>query len=227
MSHELRSPLHTIIGFADLLREELKGPLNEDQKRYIRHILGDSEHLLALINDILDLSKIEAGGFQLRQEDFDAHGAVEEVVTSLQARFAAKGIHLETRVGESLQVHADHVRFKQVLHNLLSNAIKFTPEGGRVSVAASLRGGFIEIAVRDTGVGIPREEHAAVFDKFHQVGATTKGVREGTGLGLPITRALVEHHGGSIWLDSEVGRGSCFTVTFPTASSGNAASSAR
>jgi PAS domain S-box-containing protein len=223
MSHELRSPLHTIIGFADLLREELKGPLNEDQKRYVRHILGDSEHLLALINDILDLSKIEAGGLQLRREVFDARGAMEEVMSSLQPRFEAKRIHFTLNVEESLAVHADQLRFKQVLHNLLSNAIKFTPEGGRVTVTAKLRGGFAEIGVRDTGVGIPREEHHSIFDKFHQVGATTKGLREGTGLGLPITRALVEHHGGNIWLDSEPGRGSCFTVTFPKASSGSTA----
>jgi PAS domain S-box-containing protein len=223
MSHELRSPLHTIIGFADLLREELKGPLNEDQTRYIRHILGDSEHLLALINDILDLSKIEAGGLHLRQEVFEAHGPLEEVMTSLQPRFDAKRILVETHLTGSLAVMADQLRFKQVLHNLLSNAIKFTPEGGRISVMAKLDGGFVEIAVRDTGVGIPREEHDSIFDKFHQVGATTKGVREGTGLGLPITRALVEHHGGTISVDSEPGQGSCFTVTFPAAASGHTA----
>jgi PAS domain S-box-containing protein len=217
MSHELRSPLHTIIGFADLLEEELKGPLNEDQQRYIRHILRDSNHLLALINDILDLSKIEAGGLQLRWEIFDARGAIEEVLSSVRPQVDAKSIRLETRIGEDLALHADHLRFKQVLYNLLSNAVKFTPDGGKIGIAATRRGGFIEIPVSDTGVGIPREEHQTVFDKFHQVGSTTKGVREGTGLGLPITRALVEHHGGRIWLESEPGKGSCFTVTFPAA----------
>ncbi len=217
MSHELRSPLHTIIGFADLLDEELRGPLNEDQRRYISHILRDSRHLLALINDILDLSKIEAGGLQLRWEIFDVRGAIEEVISSVRPLVDAKSIRLEARIGEALSMHADHLRFKQVLFNLLSNAVKFTPDGGRIAITATRRGNFIEIPVEDTGVGIPKEEQEIVFDKFHQVGATTKGVREGTGLGLPITRALVEHHGGRIWLESEPGRGSCFTVTFPAA----------
>jgi PAS domain S-box-containing protein len=217
MSHELRSPLHTIIGFADLLKEELKGPLNTDQKRYVSHILSDSEHLLTLINDILDLSKIEAGGLQLRLQNFDARGAIEEVLSSVQPQVDAKGIHLELHIGDTLTLHADHVRFKQVLYNLLSNAIKFTPNSGKIGVNAVQIGSFIEIAVRDTGVGIPQSEQEAIFDKFHQVGSTSKGVREGTGLGLPITRALVEHHGGRVRLDSEPGRGSCFTVTFPAA----------
>jgi len=217
MSHELRSPLHTIIGFADLLKEELKGPLNGDQKRYIQHILGDSEHLLALINDILDLSKIEAGGLQLRWEDFDVRGTAEDVVASVQPQAQAKLLQLDLHVNEALKVHADHLRFKQVLVNLLSNAIKFTPNGGNINVEARQHGRFIEISVHDTGIGIPKEEHESVFDKFHQAASTTKGVREGTGLGLPITRALVEHHGGRIWLESEPGRGSCFTVTFPAA----------
>lgn len=224
MSHELRSPLHTIIGFTDLLREELKGPLNEDQHRYVNHILNDSQHLLALINDILDLSKIEAGGLQLRWEVFDTAAAVEDVISSVRPQIQTKHIQLATDLGENLALHADHLRFKQVLYNLLSNAVKFTPEGGRIEVRAARRGDFIEIAVRDNGIGIAKEEHAAVFDKFHQAGATTKGVREGTGLGLPITRALVEHHGGRIWLESEPGRGSCFTVTFPAA--GNQTSAA-
>jgi PAS domain S-box-containing protein len=224
MSHELRSPLHTIIGFADLLGEELKGPLNEDQKRYVHHILGDSQHLLALINDILDLSKIEAGGLQLRREIFDTASAIEEVISSVRPQIQAKSIHLAATIAEDLALHADHLRFKQVLYNLLTNATKFTPEGGKIGITAVRRGEFIEIAVSDTGIGIPKEEHESVFDKFHQVGATTKGVREGTGLGLPITRALVEHHGGRIWLESEPGRGSCFTATFPAAANQSARS---
>jgi PAS domain S-box-containing protein len=215
MSHELRSPLHTIIGFADLLAEELKGPLNTDQKRFMAHILTDSQHLLALINDILDLSKIEAGGLQLRYETFPADQAIEEVVDTIRPQLEAKSIHLQTAVSDGLTLHADHLRVKQVLLNLLSNAVKFTPDRGRIGITAGRRGGFVEIAVRDSGIGIPKEEQESVFDKFHQVGATTKGVREGTGLGLPITRALVEHHGGRIRLESEPGRGSCFTVSFP------------
>lgn len=217
MSHELRSPLHTVIGFADLLQEELKGPLNSDQKRFMQHILGDSQHLLALINDILDLSKIEAGGLRLKLDTFDSAGAIEEAISSLRVQIESKGIQLETNLAQDVAIRADRLRFKQVLFNLLSNAMKFTPEAGFIRVSSQLQEGFIEIAVCDTGVGIPKSEHETIFDKFHQVGATTKGVREGTGLGLPITRALVEHHGGKIRVTSEPGQGSCFTCTFPLA----------
>ena len=217
MSHELRSPLHTIIGFADLLHEELKGPLNSDQQRFIQHILSDSQHLLALINDILDLSKIEAGGLRLKMETFDSASAIDEVVSSLRPQLDVKGLNLATDLAGDVAIHADHLRFKQVLVNLLSNSVKFTPQGGTITVSSKSSGEFAEIAVCDTGVGIPESEHESVFDKFHQVGATTKGVREGTGLGLPITRALVEHHGGKIRLTSAPGQGSCFTCTFPLA----------
>jgi signal transduction histidine kinase len=215
MSHELRSPLHTIIGFADLLEEGVKGPLNTDQLRFIRHIVSDSQHLLSLINDILDLSKIEAGGLRLKLETFDSASAIEDAVASQRPQMDAKAIRLDLDLTPELPIVADHLRFRQVMLNLLSNALKFTPENGRISIATERREDFAEISVCDTGVGIPASEHQSVFDKFHQVGATTRGVREGTGLGLPITRALVEHHGGRIWLDSEPGRGSCFTCTFP------------
>ena len=217
MSHELRSPLHTIIGFADLLKEELKGPLNEDQARYVQHILSDSQHLLALINDILDLSKIEAGRLHLQLQIFDVAGAVNEVVSSLAPQLSIKNLQLEVSGTEELQLHADPLRFRQVLYNLLSNAVKFTPDGGQIRITAKRLRDFIEVSVSDTGVGIAREEHESVFDKFQQVGVTLKGVREGTGLGLPITRALVEHHGGHIHLESEPGKGSCFTFTLPAA----------
>jgi PAS domain S-box-containing protein len=215
MSHGLRAPLHTIIGFADLLAEELKGPLNDQQKHFVRHILDDSQHLLELVNDILDLSKIQAGELQLRWEIFDASAAIEEVVSSFRSQVQAKSIRLETQVGESPALHADHLRFKQVLYNLLSNAIKFTPEGGAIRIAATPRDNFIEIAVSDTGIGIPKEQHEAVFDGFHQVSKTAKSGQAGTGLGLSITRALVEQHGGRIWLESEHGQGSRFILTIP------------
>jgi len=218
MSHELRSPLQTIIGFGDLLAEELKGSLNDDQRKYVRHILDDSRHLLALINDILDLSKIEAGGLQLRWESFDTAGAIEEVISLVRQRVEAKSIRLETSIRESLQLHADYLRFKQVLYNLLSNAIKFTPNGGHINIEAKPTGEFAEIAVTDNGIGIPDEQHEAIFNKFHQLGAMNRGYREGTGLRLPITRALVENHGGRIWLKSKPGQGSCFAFTIPTAS---------
>jgi PAS domain S-box-containing protein len=215
MSHELRTPLHTIIGFAELLAEELEGPLNEKQQRFMNHIHTDSIHLLALINDILDISKIESGRLELRRETFDIDGVLQEVLSSVLQQATAKSIAIETSLSLPRTIFADRLRVKQVLFNLLSNALKFTPEGGRVRIDAAVRDGLIEISVSDTGIGIAKEQHEAVFDKFYQVGSTTKGVREGTGLGLAITKALVEEHGGGIWLESEPGKGSRFTFTIP------------
>jgi PAS domain S-box-containing protein len=217
ISHELRSPLHTIIGFSELLDEQLEGPLNEKQKRFVSHIQKDSLHLLDLINDILDLSKIEAGKLDLHLETCDALDAVREVLSSIGPRANAKQISVELKSCASLRVYADRLRFKQILLNLLSNAVKFTPEAGRVSVECSEHHGFAEFSVSDTGLGIPEQEHETIFDKFYQVGSTTKGVREGTGLGLAITKHLVEEHGGHISVASEVGQGSRFTFTVPLA----------
>lgn len=217
VSHELRSPLHTIIGFSELLAEQLDGPLNEKQKRFVDHIHRDSLHLLELINDILDLSKIEAGRLDLHLEAFDARSAVQEVLSSIAAVADAKQILLRFPSCPSLNVYADRLRLKQILLNLLSNAVKFTPEGGTVSVECSEENNFAQFCVTDTGLGIPELEHQSIFNKFYQVGATTKGVREGTGLGLAITKHLVEQHGGRIWVESEPGRGSRFTFTLPLA----------
>jgi PAS domain S-box-containing protein len=216
MSHELRTPLQVIIGFADLLAEEVEGPLTGKQKRSVAHILDGSQHLLKLLNDILDLSKIEAGEMRLRLGFFDTADAIKEMVTSVQLQVKAKSILLETSTNGCQMLHADPLRFKQILGNLLGNAIKFTPVGGRISITATLRNGFIEIRVSDTGIGIAKEEQEAVFDKFHQVGATISGPQPGTGLGLSITRALVEGHGGRIWLESESGKGSHFIFTIPS-----------
>jgi PAS domain S-box-containing protein len=215
MSHELRTPLHTIIGFAELLAEELEGPLNPKQKRFMDHIHADSVHLLALINDILDISKIESGRLGLRREAFDMAATVEEILGSVRPQAAGKSIAIETSLSLPAATVADRLRVKQILFNLLSNALKFTPDGGSIRVDAGVRDGLIEVSVSDTGIGIARDQHEAVFDKFYQVGSTTKGVREGTGLGLPITKALVEEHGGSISLESEPGKGSRFTFTIP------------
>jgi PAS domain S-box-containing protein len=215
MSHELRTPLHTVIGFSELLSEELEGPLNDKQKRFVGHIHKDSLHLLELINDILDLSKIEAGRLELRREPFDAAAAIEEVLGSIRPQGSAKSIQLTTSISVPAALNADRVRFKQVLFNLLSNAVKFTPQGGRIHVNARALDDVLEVAVTDTGIGIAIEEHASIFNKFHQVGATTKGVREGTGLGLAITKHLVEQHGGHISFKSEPGKGSCFMFTVP------------
>jgi PAS domain S-box-containing protein len=218
MSHELRTPLHTIIGFSELLGEELEGPLNEKQMRFVQHIHKDSLHLLELINDVLDISKIEADRLELRPEAFDFTALIAESLASVRSLAEAKSHTLETASDVPTAVEADRLRIKQVLVNLLSNAIKFTPEGGRIRLEARVQDSFVVVSVRDTGIGIPMEEHESIFEKFHQVGATTKGVREGTGLGLAITKRLVEQHGGGIWVQSQPQQGSTFSFTLPISS---------
>jgi signal transduction histidine kinase len=217
MSHELRTPLHTIIGFSELLTEELKGPLNQDQTRFIHYIQKDAQHLLALINEVLDLSKIEAGSLILNRQTLDLGGVLEEAISSIRPQCHAKSIRIETHIPDSLLVDADSVRLKQIVYNLLSNAVKFTPAGRRIGIDASSAGGFAEISVSDTGIGIPEHEHQSIFDKFHQVVTAASGMREGTGLGLNITKRLVEEHGGRIWLASEPGKGSRFSFRIPSA----------
>ena len=215
MSHERRTPLHTIIGFSELLLEEIEGPLNAKQKRFLGHIKQDSQHLLELINDILDLSKIEAGRLELRHEEFEVAAAVEEVLASVRLAANEKSQSLVSNVAPELLLYADRVRFKEILYNLLSNAVKFTPDYGRIDVTSIAEDKMLITSVCDTGVGIAAEDHARIFDKFQQVGATTKGVREGTGLGLAITKRLTELHKGSIELHSEPAKGSTFIVRLP------------
>jgi signal transduction histidine kinase len=213
MSHELRTPLHTIIGFSDLLIEELKGPLNDDQKKFVGHIQRDSRHLLEIINQVLDLSKIEAGRVELHRQLIDLPRSVEEVLDSIRQQGLDREIRIEASMMDGLTIDADYLRFKQILLNLLSNAVKFSPHGGLIRIDAVRGKNGVEISVSDDGIGIPPEEQESVFDKFHQVGV--KAVREGTGLGLTITRALVEQHGGRIWVSSELNHGSRFTFTIP------------
>ena len=215
MSHELRTPLHTISGFTELLEEEIEGPLNEKQHRFIQHIYKDAQHLLALINDVLDLSKIESGRLELHRDVFPLSEPLEETVSSVRPRAEAKSIEVEVIAPGEIELYADRLRFKQILYNLLSNAIKFTPDGKRVWVEVTANGQFVEVTVADTGIGIPASEHDSVFDKFYQVGQRQAGGHEGTGLGLAITRRLVEEHGGTIRLQSEPGKGSRFTFSIP------------
>ncbi|HEX4228623.1 MAG TPA: ATP-binding protein [Bryobacteraceae bacterium] len=215
MSHELRTPLHTIIGFADLLAEELKGELNANQKRFVGHIQRDSRHLLELINDILDLSKIESGRLELQLETFNAADAIEETVAGLRSLAENKKIAIDEALDRDLEMTADRLRFKEILSNLVSNAIKFTPEEGRIMIECRGHGDGILFVVADTGIGIHSSEQQAIFDKFYQLGPTTRGVREGTGLGLAITKRLVEMHGGKIWVESSPGAGSRFQFTLP------------
>jgi PAS domain S-box-containing protein len=222
MSHELRTPLHTIIGFAELLSEGMEGSLTDKQLRFINHILKDGRHLLDLINDILDLSKIEAGHLELKLEDFEWTEALRDVVATIQPQAVAKDVALKS-ADEMLpqRLCADRVRFKAILYNLLSNAVKFTPSGGKVWVEAAVDEKMLVVSVRDTGIGIPVEQQARIFDKFYQTGMTTKGVREGTGLGLAITKHLVERHGGTITVQSNPGHGSSFTFTIPLEARGS------
>jgi signal transduction histidine kinase len=177
-------------------------------------------HLLELINDVLDLSRIEAGKLRIQREVFDIGTCVEETVASVRPSAEMKSIAIETDIAISTAILADRVRLKQILYNLLSNAVKFTTERGRIRVEACLRDELLEVSVTDTGIGIPKDQQEAIFDKFYQVGSTTKGVREGTGLGLAITRALIEEHGGRISVDSEIGKGSRFTFTIAIGQTG-------
>jgi PAS domain S-box-containing protein len=219
MSHELRTPLHTIIGFTELLSEEAEGPLNEKQKRFLSHVHKDSLHLLELINDILDLSKIEAGRMEIKPTNFNARDAAEEVVESIRPRAQAKSQKLKNQVCDC-EIAADRVRFKEILYNLLINAVKFTPDAGEIAIDSHPDEEFVSFTISDTGVGIARDEQASIFDKFYQAASTTKGIREGTGLGLAITKRLVELHGGTIAVESELGRGSRFTFRVPAGSAG-------
>ncbi len=217
MSHELRTPLNAVIGFSDLLSEQTAGPLNEKQMRYVDHVLAGARHLLQLINDILDLAKVEAGQLALRMESFSLADALPEVLSTIRPLAMNKQIQVESSVAPEIWLHADRIRLKQILYNLLSNAVKFTADGGRVELHARRNGSLVCISVNDNGVGIRPEEHEAIFNEFYQVGTTTKGVKEGTGLGLAISRRLVEAHEGKIWVESEPNRGSRFSFTLPAA----------
>ena len=215
MSHELRTPLNAIIGFSEVLTDRMFGDLNEKQVEYLNDIHASGQHLLSLINDILDLSKIEAGRMELEVTDFDLPMTIENALVLVRERAARKGIELHRSIDERLgQIQADERRIRQVLLNLLSNAIKFTGEGGRVAVEAKPVTDSVEVTVTDTGVGIAPEDQAAVFEEFRQVGTAAKKV-EGTGLGLALSRKYIELHGGRIRVESQVGAGSTFTFTLP------------
>jgi signal transduction histidine kinase len=216
MSHELRTPLNAIIGFSEVLVEKMFGEVNDKQLDYLKDIHSSGRHLLSLINDILDLSKIEAGRMELDIADFDLRSALENAMTLVRERAQRHGIALSLEVERSLgTLQGDERKFKQILLNLLSNAVKFTPEGGKVDVAARPGVGAVEISVSDTGVGIVAEDQKVVFEEFRQVGSDYTRKAEGTGLGLALTKRFVELHGGTIRLESAPGRGSTFTFTIP------------
>ena len=215
MSHELRTPLNAVIGFSDLLTEGTAGPLNSKQERFVNHIRQGSGHLLQLINDILDLSRIEAGQLEIRCEDFSIGDAIPEVLSNIRPLAMAKNIQIQQRLPPDLGVFADRVRFKQILYNLLSNAVKFTPKDGQIAVACAAEKNVVSISVTDTGIGIRPEDQAVIFDEFRQVAGPGASTEEGTGLGLAITKRLVEQQRGQIFVESSLGRGSRFTFTLP------------
>jgi len=216
MSHELRTPLNAIIGFSEVLAERMFGDVNEKQAEYLQDILASGRHLLSLINDILDLSKVEAGRLELELGRFHLPTALENALTLVRERASRHGIALEVSVDEDLgEILGDERKIRQILLNLLSNAVKFTPEGGRVGVTATPADGVITIAVSDTGIGIAPEDQATIFEEFRQVGCENARKREGTGLGLTLAKKFVELHGGQIGVRSQVGQGSTFTFTLP------------
>jgi signal transduction histidine kinase len=215
MSHELRTPLNAVIGFSEVLGERMFGELNEKQEEYLKDIYASGQHLLSLINDILDLSKIEAGRLELELADFHLLQAIENALVLVRERALRHGITLEQAIDPRLgEIRGDERKVKQVLLNLLSNAIKFTPDGGRINVRAVPRDASVEVSVSDTGVGIAPADQEAIFEEFRQVGTAAKKV-EGAGLGLTLSRKFVELHGGRIWVDSQLGTGSTFTFTIP------------
>jgi signal transduction histidine kinase len=216
MSHELRTPLNAIIGFSEALMDRMFGDMNEKQLEYQKDIHESGKHLLSLINDILDLSKIEAGRMELELSTFHLPTAVSNAVTLIRERALRHSITLGVDIDERLgDFQADERKFKQIMLNLLSNAVKFTPDGGKVDICARTLDGKVEVAVRDTGIGIAPEDQPAVFEEFRQVGRDQVRKAEGTGLGLALTKRFVELHGGAIRLESTPGKGSTFAFTLP------------
>lgn len=219
MSHELRTPLNAIIGFSEVLRDKLCGDLNDEQMEFSMDIHSSGQHLLQMINDILDLSKIESGKLELKYEEFEIGGAVDAVLITLKGIASKKSLAIETTLhNPAARLFADPVKFKQILYNLFSNAIKFTPENGKITIhtaAIKEEKDCIEVEVTDTGIGIAPEDYPKIFVEFSQVDSSHSRKYEGTGLGLALTKKLVELHGGKIGFESRVGIGSTFRFTLP------------
>ena len=218
MSHELRTPLNAIIGFSEILQDQAFGPLNQKQNRYVTNILTSGKNLLALVNDVLDLSKVEAGKMELSLENFDAQVAINDVLNIVMVMAEKKQIGLSLRTGDAPQIKADRGKFKQILYNLLSNAIKFTPEGGSVEIQTHEAEDYIEIAVIDNGVGIDPADHERIFEEFRMLDSTLTKKQQGTGLGLALSRRLAQLHGGTVRVQSVLTQGSVFTLVLPAAS---------
>jgi signal transduction histidine kinase len=224
MSHELRTPLNAILGFSEVLTERMFGDLNPKQEEYLRDIHTSGQHSLSLINDILDLSKVEAGRLELELASFNLPMAVENALTLVRERATRHGITLDQAIDDRVgDIVADERKVKQILLNLLSNAVKFTPAGGRILVTATATDDAITLSVSDTGIGIAPEDQATIFEEFRQVGRDDARKQEGTGLGLTLAKKFVELHGGQIGVQSQVGQGSTFTFTLPLRPKGTSA----
>jgi signal transduction histidine kinase len=218
MSHELRTPLNAIIGFSQVLRDEMVGSVNEKQAEYLDDIISSGNHLLSLINDVLDLSKVEAGQVELEVHPFSLREALERGVVMVRERATEDGVRVAFVADPEVDVvDGDERRIKQVIFNLLSNAVKFTPAGGEVDVSATRVNGEVRVSVADTGPGVAPEDRDRIFEEFQQ-SETGVGLLEGTGLGLALSKRFVELHGGRIWVESELGRGSTFTFALPARS---------
>jgi signal transduction histidine kinase len=221
MSHELRTPLNAIIGFSELILDGIPGDINDQQRDYLTDILESGEHLLTLINDVLDLSKLEAGKMQIKTESLDLSDIIREVVQTVTPLIDGNKHNMEISIEEGLsKVRADRVRVRQVLLNLLSNAIKFTPLGGRLRIEASGAGEWCQVSVIDNGIGIGEEDQKRLFKPFIQAGSLPGKEKEGTGLGLALSKQFIKACGGEIWVESEMGKGSKFMFTLPLAREG-------
>jgi two-component system, cell cycle sensor histidine kinase PleC len=219
MSHELRTPLNSIIGFSEVLEDQLLGSLNESQRENVMYILKAGRHLLSLINDILDLSKVESGKMELDVERVSLKELLDASLAMQRERASRHGIKLDLQIqpDNSIVIEGDERKLKQILFNLLSNAMKFTPDGGQVQVMSKEINGAqdIEISIKDTGIGIKQEDIQKLFKEFSQLSSAYDKMYEGTGLGLALTKKLVELHGGKIWVESEFGKGSLFAFVIP------------
>ena len=219
MSHELRTPLNAIIGFSEVLLDKLFGDLNGKQAEYLDDILSSGRYLLSLINDILDLSKVEAGMLELELGTFDFRQLLEGSLVMVKERALAHGMTLSLEIADDVDtLTGDERKVKQILFNLLSNAVKFTPDGGKMGITASMADTVVQVAVWDTGIGIAADDQQRIFGEFQQVGQGLAGKTEGTGLGLTLAKKFVELHGGTIWVESTPGHGSTFTFTLPVLS---------
>lgn len=221
MSHELRTPLNSIIGFSEMMVDQVAGPVTEKQDKYLNNVLENGRHLLGLVNDVLDLAKVEAGQVQLSLEEFDLSRLVEESLDQSRSMMEAKALEVEVDLPPSLTLSADPTRVRQIVLNLLGNASKFTPDQGKLKVSLQVADGEALLLVEDTGIGIESEDLERIFDRFQQADSRYSREFQGTGLGLNLCRSLAELHGGRIWAESEgSGRGSRFFVALPVEGDG-------